>query len=251
MKGTLELLAALDDLGGRVDEAEYARLLGYPAGHKLPEQTRVLSAEARSWYRQHGRPWAAARRVDIRDLGSEELRVEGESFHSRQLVNRLRGVEATEVIVAVSTAGAEVDQYSASLWSTGRPDEAYFADRFGAAAVEHLATATAVDLRQRIRGLGLAVIPGYSPGYDGWSLTDQGPLFRLLGLAEIDPPGALSILDSGMLQPKNSLLAIFGVTPQAELAEPLWQRSRCSWCSLSPCALRSSNRQAQIDTSSG
>jgi hypothetical protein len=116
--------------------------------------------------------------------------------------------------------------------------------------VEHLATATAVRLRQRFSDLGLGMIPGYSPGYDGWSLTDQGPLFRLLGLEEIDLPGPVSILDSGMLQPKNSLLAIFGVTPRADLAEPLWQRSRCSWCSLSPCALRSSSRPAHQDASS-
>jgi hypothetical protein len=235
----LETLAPIDDLAQRVDEGEYVRLLGYPSGHKLADATRALSLQARHWYAGHGRPWSAVRRLEIHNLDEDRLRVrEHVSLQSRTLVDRLRSVEATEILVATSTAGPEIDEHSAALWSDDCPDEAYFADRFGAAVVEHLATLTATRLRKRFAREGLGMMPGYSPGYDGWSLTDQLPLFRLLDPQGGELPAGMTVLDSGMLQPKNSLLAVFGISPHPDLVEPLWKRSRCSWCSLSPCALR-------------
>ena len=59
----------------------------------------------------------------------------------------------------------------------------------------------------------MAVLPHYSPGYPEWDIAEQP---RLL---ESDPPrrrrrcpAQLDVLDSGMLRPKKSLLAVFGLT---------------------------------------
>jgi hypothetical protein len=243
VSGPLEELQPVKDPAAAVDEGELARLLGYPVGRRGGFEGRVaeLVETARTWYAWHGRPWVAARRLAIRAIDGARVEVEaGETLRSERLAGWLHDAGAGELVVAVVTAGPEVDQRAAALWADDRPDEAYFADRFGAAVAEHLAAATAVTLRERYRSDGLALLPGYSPGYDGWPLEDQHPLFRLLRENPPLPVAPLSveILDSGMLTPKSSLLAAFGLSPHPDRVEPLWRRGRCSWCSRSPCALR-------------
>ena len=48
----------------------------------------------------------------------------------------------------------------------------------------------------------------------------------------------LEVLPSGMLRPKSSLLAVFGITRDLEASEAAWRRNRCSWCALTECGFR-------------
>ncbi len=236
----LRVLEPIDDLARRVDPGELARLLGYPVGTRLEGRPAELAEAARDWFDEHARPWSAVRRLKILTVDESRVMVEGGAIlRSRPLADRLRRTDCEELAIAVTTAGSEVDDHSARLWAEDRPDEAFFADRFGAAAAEHLAAARAMWMRTELVRRGRGLLPGYSPGFDGWSLTDQPVLFRLLGTEAAELPGPLEMLDTGMLSPKNSLLATFGMTQRSELAESLWERDKCSWCSLSPCALRS------------
>ena len=41
-----------------------------------------------------------------------------------------------------------------------------------------------------------------------------------------------------MLSPRNSMLAVFGLTPQYDAADVAWRRERCAWCSLARCDYR-------------
>ena len=84
--------------------AEYARLLGYPAGKPLEGAVLARAEQAIAWFRVHGRP-----RVYVRES------------------------------VAAITAGPEVEEEIASRWSEERVDEAYFLDRLAAGVVEQLA----------------------------------------------------------------------------------------------------------------
>jgi hypothetical protein len=102
-----------------------------------------------------------------------------------RVVTRVVGNET----LAAITAGREVEEEVARLWAADRVDEAYFLDRLAAAVVEHQA-----------RSLGAP----RSPGHKGFPLEEQPRLYALLEPLEID------LLPSGMLNPKNSLLAIYG-----------------------------------------
>jgi hypothetical protein len=90
--------------------------------------------------------------------------------------------------LAAITAGRELDCEVSRLWVQDRVDEAYFLDRLGAAVVETLAS----ELGSR-----------RSPGTGGVPFEEQ---FRIF--AELAPPD-MRILPSGMLEPKNSLLAMY------------------------------------------
>ncbi len=237
----LRILGPVEGLAERIDPGELARLVGYPAGKALEGRPAELVEEARRWFGGHGRPWSAVRRIGILTVDESRVLLEGGAIlRSLSLAERLLRTESDELVVAVSTAGAEVDAHSAALWEGDRPDEAFFVDRFGAAVAEYQATSTAAWMRDQLTRSERGLLPGHSPGYDGWPLDDQRVLFRLLGTEQAELPGPLAVMDSGMMSPKNSLLAAFGMTRRPDLAEPLWRRSRCSWCSLSPCALRHS-----------
>jgi len=96
----------------------------------------------------------------------------------------------------------------------------------------------------------VAVLPHYSPGYPDWTIEDQG---SLLGVIRARCPAAapLAVFDTGMLRPKKSLLAVFGVTRHAERVRPLSELSPCESCSFAPCQYRRApyrrSRQAPSD----
>jgi len=228
------------DLAQRVEETEYARLLGYPDGRIPASRVAELAAASRAWYGAHGRPWVRARAHRIARIAGERIELGGgETLTSGRLAERLAGGGATGVVAAAVSAGDEVDDRSAGLWRDERPDEAYFLDRLGAAAAEHLAAWIGARLREAAAGVALAALPAYSPGYPGWALEEQRTLARCLeGDGRPAPPGGFEVLASGMTRPRSTLLAAFGLTPRRAAAEAAWERHKCSWCSLAACGFR-------------
>lgn len=222
-----------------ISETEYARLLGYPVTRRLEGAVRTLAEASRAWYRVHGRPWSLTREVGVDGFGRTEVELAGGVVLSSELlVRRLRRTEARALAVAAVSAGAETDGRVAELWRDQRPDEAFFLDRFGVAVAEHLAMACGEALRWSGGRSGLAALPGYSPGYEGWDLTQQADLHGLMVGNCGSLPGPLRVLASGMLEPKSSSLAIFGLTPRHDLAARAWSSNRCSRCSMTRCDFR-------------
>ena len=237
-------LALPGDLADRVDESEYARLLGY-SDRRVPSGLAGESAEkARLWFRRHASPWALVRRLPITDLGAREIALGSEdALSSRFLARRLRRAGADELIVALVSAGHEADERVAALWSDDRPDEAYFADRFAAAFAEHLAAWTGDRLRRSLRRRDRGLMASYGPGYTGWALDQMVPLGRCLmsgghNVHCVPFPHRFEILGSGMIRPIASMLAVFGVTPDLDAADRSWRRSGCRWCALADCDFR-------------
>jgi hypothetical protein len=74
-----------------------------------------------------------------------------------------------------------------------------------------------------------------SPGYSGWDVSEQP---RLLALANGALPGPLETLESGALRPKKSLLAVFGVTCNANSLYRLAGGPPCVNCSFGACQFR-------------
>src|SRR6185436_17937068 len=98
----------------------------------------------------------------------------------------------------------------------------FFLEVFGSAVVEHLVTTIGARLCAWADGRGMAVLPHYSPGYPEWDIAEQPRLLELIRRAPAKPlPSTVDVLESGMLRPKKSLLAVFGLTRQIERVRKL------------------------------
>jgi hypothetical protein len=222
-----------------VPPAEYARLLGFPRGHVLEGRALELAQWARQWYAEHGQPWMYARGTECVSLSDGAVTIEGERFASAPLANMLEQAESNGVVVAAVSAGAELEQAAAEAWSAERPDEYFFLEAYGSAVAEHLVTLAGAQLCAWADGERMAVLPHASPGYPQWDVAEQP---RLLALITQRHPkglqGQLDALDSGMLRPKKSLLAVFGLTRQTERVRRLTELSPCESCSFAKCGYR-------------
>jgi hypothetical protein len=86
---------------------------------------------------------------------------------------------------------------------------------------------------------GMVALPHYSPGYSGWNIADQCRLFdTIVSGRQSAFPGPLSVFDTGMLNPRKSLITVFGVTCHVDRVDPGARRVPCESCSLPACQFR-------------
>jgi hypothetical protein len=230
-----ELLDTQPDV--QVREAEYKRLLGFPERHPLEGRALELAQWARDWYSRHGRPWLYARETGRLELGNGALQIHGREFASKRLHEQLAQAEAAGGVLAVVSAGPECEAMAHQLWQEEKPDEYFFLEIYGSAVVEHLITYAGGRICGWAEPAGMAVLPHYSPGYTGWDVADQVKLFELLRDGQAFP-GELQVHTTGMLRPKKSLLALFGLTRRLDLMRSIHDLVPCENCSLPDCGYR-------------
>jgi hypothetical protein len=232
-----EIIDTLPDTN--VQPAEFKRLLGYPRNHVLKGRGRALVNWARDWYAQHGRPWVYARQADSFEIRDGAVCIDGASFASFRLQKTLQQAEAHGVFLVAVSAGIELEQEAQRLWREGKPDEYFFLEVYGSAVVEHLTTMTGARLCAWAEGLGMVVLPHYSPGYSQWNVADQPRLLELVKQGRQHHfPYAVETLESGMLRPKKSLLAVFGVTRRTDLVRRVTELEPCENCAFLSCQYR-------------
>jgi hypothetical protein len=223
----------------QVLDSEYARLLGFPEHHELSGRSLELSQWARNWYADHGRPWVYARETEPLNLANGSLRIHGREFASRRLRDQFMQAGAGAGVLVIVSAGRECEDHARQLWAEEKPDEYFFLEIFGSAVVEHLITFTGARICAWAEPKGLAVLPHYSPGYSGWDVSDQVKLFELLKNGHGQPfPQDIQVRDSGMIQPKKSLLALFGLTPHRDRIQSIRDLVPCENCSYPNCQYR-------------
>jgi hypothetical protein len=233
----IELIDTQPDVN--VQQAEYARLLGYPRGAALSERALELAAWVRDWYAKNGRSWIYARQAESLEVAEGCIRIDGTGFSSPRLENTLRQAEAHSAVVVAVGAGPELEREAQKLWAEEKPDEYFFLEVFGSAVVEHLTTMAGAKLCAWAEDRQMAVLPHYSPGYPEWDIAEQPRLLRLMRRAEgLSLPFDLDVLDSGALRPKKSLLAVFGLTRHTEHLRRLTDLVPCENCSFTPCQFR-------------
>ena len=230
----------------QVDPAEYVRLLGYPRGHVLEGRAAELAAEAAAWYAEHGRPWIYAREAAALEAGGDGLRIGGVAFASPRLRSAFAQAGAHGAVLVAVGAGPEMEDEAARRWRDEKPDEYFFFEVYGSAVVEHLITQAGARLCAWADGERMAVLPHDSPGYPEWDIAEQARLHQLLVSANGGLPGPLRVLDSGALQPKKSLLAVFGLTRHTGRLAGLRDLVPCERCSFAPCQYRRAPYQRDV-----
>lgn len=221
-----------------VQESDYKRLLGYPAEYPLEGRARELADWAKEWYAGHGHPWIYARDARIH-LDDGALRINDAGMTSSMLHEQLTAAEAGEAVLAALSAGRECEEEARRLWQEDKPDEYFFLEVYGSAVVESLVTGARARICDWADHHRMAVLPHYSPGYPGWHIADQERLFELIrGRNGGELAKKIRVLDTGMLQPKKSLLAVFGVTRRLDLVQNSAHLVPCDSCSLPACQYR-------------
>jgi hypothetical protein len=225
------------ELADSVPAPEYARLLGMPRGRRLEGDLADRAAAARAWYARHGRPFVASRRLPLAARPDGALVLEGgTALRSASLADRLRAADARALVLLAATAGAEVGEEVDRLWAEGRPDEAFFLDRLGAAVTERLVFWAGRTLCRAAEPLGETLLPHASPGCGGWDLADQHRVWAALFGGDASLAGPLRLVSSGALHPRHAVLAAMGVSPKPAAAPT--PADLCRGCDLSPCAFR-------------
>lgn len=222
----------------RVADAEYRRLLGYPPDHVPDGRARELAAWARTAFAEYSRPWLYLREAALH-IGDGALLLDGVAFHSPKLYSHLLRSGARRAVLVAASAGRGCEERAHQLWEEGKPDEYFFLETFGSAVVEHLVATASGRICDLAESGGLIAIPHYSPGYSGWDVAEQNKLFDLVARGRRGPfPEAFEVLPSGMLRPKKSLLAVFGLTERTPRALANTLLLPCENCSFSPCRYR-------------
>ena len=222
--GIVELAGTPQDLV--ISTEEYVRLLGYPRNWTLEGRALELADQAREWYARHGRPWFYARQAANFEIAGDSLRVDDVSFVSKRLQRTLEQADAHSVILVAVSAGSEIEDEARRRWEDEKPDEYFFLEMFGSAVVEHLTAITGARLCDWAEQNGMAVLPHSSPGYSEWDVAEQPRLLHLIKQTQTESfPSHLDVLDSGMLRPKKSQLAVFGLTRHTDRAAQAY-RSR-------------------------
>jgi hypothetical protein len=223
-----------------VPRDEYVRLLGYPRGWQLEERAEELVAEAVAWYASHGRPWIYGRLACQIPQASHEdaILLDGAAYVSSRLRRALDRGGADEAALVAVSAGPELEEEAQRRWRDARPDEYYFLEAYGAAVVERLLVLAQAQICAWAEGQSLAVLPHVSPGYGDWEVGDQRRLLASLRSGGAAWPCDFECLDSGMLRPKKSQLAVFPLTHEVESARRQSQLSPCRQCALADCQFR-------------
>ena len=242
---SIELADALSAVD--VSPEEYTRLLGYPRGWVLEGRARELAVWARDWYAKNGRPWFYARQAETMEIGDIDdntirpntIQFDGVAFNSKRLRAALEQAGAHSAILVAVGAGPEAEEYARHCWSEDRPDEYFFLEMFASAVVEHLTTIAGARLCDWAERQGMAVLPHSSPGYPEWDVAEQPRLLELIKQTKNDRfPSCVDAFDTGMLRPKKTQLAVFGLTRHVERLQRLTSLIPCESCSFGPCQYR-------------
>ncbi|MGB6200692.1 MAG: hypothetical protein WBF35_14195 [Candidatus Acidiferrales bacterium] len=233
----IELASARPDVN--VSATEYTRLLGFPRGWVMEGRALELADWARDWYAKNGRPWIYARQAESLEMADGFIHIDGMPFTSKRLQSTLQQAEAHSVILVAVGAGPEAEEEARQRWEGDKPDEYFFLEMYSSAVVEHLTTVTGANLCDWAERHEMAVLPHYSPGYPEWDIADQPQLLELVRRTRKQPlPSRIEVLESGMLRPKKSLLAVFGLTRHTDRLRRLTELVPCEACSYTPCQYR-------------
>lgn len=220
-------------------DSEFNRLLGYPPGHKIDGPALELKQNTAAWYKINGRPWLYARRIDNITLLKESFTINGVEFNSKRVRNSFEKAATDKVFVVAASAGRECENKARQLWLEGKPDEYFFMEMYGSAVVENLITGVGAHFCAWAEKQKLTILPHYSPGYQGWDISDQNPLMDIIKQSTQNKwLGNIDVMHSGMLNPKKSLLAVFGISAKTDYLQSLSGMVPCENCSLPNCTYR-------------
>ena len=137
--------------------------------------------------------------------------------------------EASQVAFFLCTAGEDFTRMTNQLNEQGDIMEAYILDAIGSLTVENAMDKIQQKLKSDMSKNGFKISNRYSPGYCNWPLSDQKPLFELIG----ENSTGIGLSDSCLMTPRKSVSGIIGIGKQLKHHE-----YGCAICNNSTCIYR-------------
>lgn len=185
----------LDQIPFRLDSAALRHRLRIRQGSPYAAELERLTAGLE----QLARPKAFYRPVYIEARDEDSILVEGIRLRSRVL--RVNTDAAHRLFVYVATCGVELEQWSHTLEDAL---QCYWADVIKELALRQAMQALKQDLEQRYcPGETAAMSPG---SLEDWPITEQRPLFQLLG--DVKTAIGVELSDSLLMLPTKSLSGV-------------------------------------------
>jgi hypothetical protein len=166
-------------------------------------------------------------------LERDSISVDGLHFDTGRIIaGPLRGAQALALFAV--TAGPGITQWSQEYMRAKEHLHAYFVDALGSELVEKGADWIEARIVDWAEGLGEHTTNRYSPGYCGWSVSEQHKFFSLL------PEGfcGIALTESALMQPEKSVSGIIGIGGKAKK-----RAYGCSICTLENCFRRNNRRE--------
>ncbi len=243
----IEFLDLTPDIN--VKESEFKRLLGYPNDHIVNDRVKELMDSTRQWYSKNGAPWIYVRQMDsFQLLKNDRFLIDGMEFTSKRISSQMSEALGDSMVAVAVSAGKNCEVRAHQLWKEEKPDEYFFMEVYGSAMVEHLIANAAGKICGWADEHSMAALPRYSPGYPEWKISEQQKLYDIIAeKKKFDFPEPLHVMHSGMLDPKKSLLTIFGLTRHLDKVQRTANLIPCENCSLANCRYRrGSYRQSPV-----
>ncbi|MEJ5263216.1 MAG: vitamin B12 dependent-methionine synthase activation domain-containing protein [Ignavibacterium sp.] len=114
--------------------------------------------------------------------------------------------EVSEIFVFVCTIGKVVEEKIHQLFSNGDSLNAFILDRIASELVECTANLLEQKIQSDFLKTGYNLTNRYSPGYCGWSVSEQQKLFSLLP----DKFCGVQLTESSLMIPIKSISGIYG-----------------------------------------
>ncbi len=219
--------------GFTVPDHEVWRYLGYMDASKArPEIQRVFERVKEEVGPPLLEPKACYDIFPIKNVSQSEVELNGVTFHSEDLAERLKGAE--EVAIFLSTAGARIGEEAEELIVRGDSVLGYILDVFASAAVDTLAYRVREIIKREItptgrqairystclgkkdcpvfRDCGGVVTKWWSPGYGDWVAVENKKLFSILDGGKI----GMRVKESGMMEPRKSYACVMPIGPEGK-----------------------------------
>ncbi len=171
---------------------------------------------------------AAYRIVDVSVHNNHGLLVNNTLFDLNKIIAfQLKNAE--RLVVFICTIGAQMENWSSQLFSEGDGVKAHFVDTIASAAVEKATDLLHDYIEQKMTEKRLSVTNRFSPGYCGWSLSEQHLLFSFF------PSGCcgIELTESALMLPRKSTSGVIGVGSSVK-KEPYY----CDRCTNQDCTYR-------------
>lgn len=149
-------------------------------------------------------------------------------LHSSPLLSLLSSAKMLAAMVC--TMGARLEERVANYFTQDDPLRAVILDGIGNAAVDTLAQEACQFIKHEASSLGYKASSPLSPGMDGWPISEQRQLFRMVPAERI----GVHLTSSAFMVPLKSILMVIGIG----LEMPTWtQAQTCGRCGLKETCL--------------
>jgi len=157
-----------------------------------------------------------------------EIRIGDTTFHTGSILAK-QFRQAEKIVVFACTAGPGIREQYDRYTAEGEFLKAYFIDTLGTVVVEKAIDQIHQFVRKQFEKEGLHATNRYSPGYCGWSVSEQHALWSFLPANYC----GITLTESALMLPIKSVSGIIGLGPHARKSP-----YSCSICELEHCIYR-------------